>query len=116
MIRIEATVAPQSLPAVKDVLEELGGSGMTVTAVRSNLINATDWSHYRGVVNRRDGWLPAAFRVEIVLPADRAEDALARLADAIAHSPHPEGRILAMPMVGVTRIRTGETSEAAVAW
>jgi nitrogen regulatory protein PII len=115
MMRIEATIAPQTLPDVIEAVNELGGSGMTVTAVRSNLVGSLDWARYRANVQRRDFWLPAAFVVEVVLPEARLEEGIERLRSAISHSESGDGRILAAPLCGATRIRTGETGEDAVA-
>ena len=74
---IKAIIRPNKLEEVKDALTKLGISGMTVTEVRGHGRQKGHSEVYRGVEYKVD--LLPKFKIEMVVPEDRAEEMVRKL-------------------------------------
>lgn len=112
MKRIECIIRPVRFEAVKEALNDLGISGMTVTDVRGFGRQQGHTEKYRGstyVVN-----LLPKIKVEIVVPDERVEEVVSAILEAARTGEIGDGKIFIAPVEEVVRIRTGERGEAAL--
>ena len=112
MKKIEAIIKPFKLDEVKEALQEVGVSGITVTEAKGFGRQKGHTELYRGAEYVVD-FLPK-IKLEMVVP-----DALAdRTIEAVAKAAHSgrigDGKIFVSSIERAVRIRTGETDEDAV--
>jgi nitrogen regulatory protein P-II 1 len=109
---IIAIIKPHKLDAVKEALNEVGVSGMTVTEARGFGRQGGHTETYRGAEYQID-FVPKV-KVEILCDSDDTD----KVADAIARSAQTgkigDGKIWLLPVDRVIRIRTGEEGADAV--
>ena len=109
---IIAVIKPFKLDDVREALNRLGVSGMTVSEVKGYGRQKGHTEIYRGaeyVVN----FLPKV-RIEVAVPADLADKVVAALKDAARTGQIGDGKIFVMPIDHAVRIRTGETDSDAL--
>lgn len=111
MVKIEATLTPQTLQTVVEALQDLGCTGLTVFEARTDSRSGRGSLTYRGSFQLL---LSPAMRLEVVLPKRRLEEALEIIARAAREPLAPDGGILVSPVSGAVRIRTGEVGEDAL--
>ncbi|MDR0771090.1 MAG: P-II family nitrogen regulator [Burkholderiales bacterium] len=112
MKRIEAIIKPFKLDEVREVLSELGVSGMTVTEVKGFGRQKGHTELYRGAEYAID-FLPK-IKVEVVLPEALVERAIEAIVRVARTGKIGDGKIFVMPVEQVVRIRTGEEGETAL--
>lgn len=112
MKKIEAIVKPFKLDAVKDLLAELGISGMTVSEIKGYGRQKGHREVYRGAEYQIE--FNAKVKLEIVLADDQVEKVVASIREASNTDKIGDGKIFVMPVDDVIRIRTGESGESAV--
>ena len=112
MQKIEAIIRPMRLDQVKQALEDLGITGMTVTDVRGYGHQRGHTERYRGntyVVN-----LLPKIKLELVV-TDRMADAVVEAVEEAARTGEiGDGKIFRYPVERAIRIRTGDEGEAAL--
>jgi nitrogen regulatory protein PII len=112
MKMIVAIIKPFKLSDVKEALEEIGVSRMTVTEAKGFGRQKGHAEIYRGSEYRVD-FLPK-IRIEIAVE----DSMMKRVVDAIAEAARTDsigdGKIFALPIEYVQRIRTGEEGEDAL--
>ncbi len=112
MKKIEAIIKPFKLDDVKEALQEIGLSGMTVVDVRGFGRQKGHTELYRGAEYVVD-FLPKV-KIELVVNDDRAAAAV----EAIRNSAHSgrigDGKIFILPVEDALRIRTGESGRDAI--
>jgi nitrogen regulatory protein P-II 2 len=107
-----AIIKPFKLNDVREAVGELGISGMTVTEVRGYGRQKGHTEIYRGseyTVN----FLPKV-RVEIAVPTERVDKAVAAIAAAARTGQIGDGKIFVTALDHAVRIRTGETDSDAL--
>ena len=112
MIKIEAVIRPTRLDAVKEALEDVGVSGMTVTDVRGYGRQRGHTEKYRGntyVVN-----LLPKIKIEVVVPDSRADAAMGAIETAAHTGEIGDGKIFTANVERAIRIRTGEEGDSAL--
>lgn len=112
MKKIEAIIKPFKLDDVREVLTEMGISGMTVSEVKGFGRQKGHTEVYRGAEYAVD-FLPKV-KVEVVLADDMVERAVEAIIEVARSGKIGDGKIFVLPVEEVIRIRTGEVSEAAV--
>lgn len=112
MKKIEAIIKPFKLDDVREALTEMGIAGMTVTEVKGFGRQRGHTEVYRGAEYAVD-FLPKV-KLEIVLADDLVERAVETIVETARSGKIGDGKIFILPVEEVIRIRTGETSEAAV--
>lgn len=109
---IIAIIKPHKLDAVKEALNEVGVSGMTVTEARGFGRQGGHTETYRGAEYQID-FVPK-IKIEIVCDSGDTD----KVADAIARSAQTgkigDGKIWLLPVDRAIRIRTGEEGSDAV--
>ena len=112
MKKIEAIVKPFKLDEVRESLSEVGITGLTVTEVKGCGRQKGHTELYRGAEYVVD-FLPK-IKVEVVVTDDLVDAAVEAIVKAAHTGKIGDGKIFVMPVEQVTRIRTGETNEAAI--
>lgn len=112
MKKIEAIIKPFKLEEVKEALSALGIEGMTVTEVKGFGRQKGHTEIYRGSEYTVD-FLPK-MKVEIVIPDERAADAIEAIVKAAKTGKIGDGKVFVTAIEQAVRIRTGETGDQAV--
>ena len=110
--KIEAIIKPFKLDEVKDALNEIGVTGMTITEVKGFGRQRGHTEIYRGAEYQVD-FIPK-IKMEIVLEAELVDKVVALIAQQANTGKIGDGKVFVLPVDGVTRIRTGETGKEAV--
>ena len=112
MKKIEAIIKPFKLDEVKDSLQEAGVEGITVTEAKGFGRQKGHTELYRGAEYVVD-FLPK-LKLEVIV----ADSILEQAVEAIKKSAHTgrigDGKIFVTNIEQATRIRTGETGDAAI--
>ena len=112
MKKIEAVIKPFKLDEVKDELNKIGVSGLTVSEVKGYGRQKGHTELYRGAEYAID-FLPK-IKVELVITDDLVNDVI----DVIKKKAHTgrigDGKIFNSSIEEVVRIRTGETGKNAI--
>jgi len=112
MKKIETIIKPFKLDEVKDALNEIGITGMTINEVKGFGRQRGHKEIYRGAEYQVD-FVPKV-KIEVVVPADQADKVVATIADSAKTGKIGDGKIFVFPAERAIRIRTGETGVAAV--
>ena len=112
MKKIEAVIKPFKLDAVKDALNAIGISGMTIYEARGFGRQKGHKEVYRGA-EYEVGFIPK-LKLDIVVDDAMADHVVDVIQQTACTHKIGDGKIFVLPMEGVTRIRTGETGTAAV--
>jgi nitrogen regulatory protein PII len=106
---IKAIVRPNKVDDVKDALGRVGLPGMTVTEVRGHGKQKGHTAIYRG--KEYDVSLLPKMEIEVVVPDNLVDDAVAAIITAARTGEIGDGRVFVIPVEQSYRIRTGERSE-----
>jgi nitrogen regulatory protein P-II 1 len=112
MKKIEAIIQPHKLDDVKAALAEIGIDGMTIFEGRGHGRQKGHSEVYRGVEYKVD--LLPKFKIEMVVPEDRAEEVVRKLMEAARTGKLGDGKIFVSDIADAYRIRTGDWGEAAL--
>ncbi len=112
MKKIEAIIKPFKLDEVREVLSELGCTGLTVTEVKGFGRQKGHTELYRGAEYTVD-FLPKV-KVEVILADAMVDKAIDAIIKAARTGKIGDGKIFVTDVSQVVRIRTGETGEDAV--
>ncbi len=112
MKKIEAIIKPFKLEEVKDALSEIGIEGMTVSEVKGFGRQKGHTEIYRGSEYKVD-FLPK-IKIEIVLPDNRVEAAVAAIVGAAKTGKIGDGKVFVANVEEIIRIRTDEKGDAAI--
>jgi len=112
MKKIEAIIKPFKLTEVKDALNEVGITGMTVTEVKGFGRQKGHTEIYRGSEYTVD-FLPK-IKIEIVLPDAQIKQAVEVITKGARTGKIGDGKIFVLPVDTAIRIRTDEQGDAAV--
>lgn len=103
---IKSIIRPNKVDEVKEAVEKLGLSGMTVTEVRGHGTQKGHTAIYRGQ-EYRVSLLPK-IEVEIVVPDAGVDETVNAITRVAGTSEIGDGRVFVMPVEQSYRIRTGE--------
>ena len=112
MKKIEAIIKPFKLDDMREALTDIGITGMTVTEVKGFGRQKGHTEIYRGAEYAVD-FLPK-IKLELVLSDDQVERAVEVIIEAARSGKIGDGKIFVLPVEEAIRIRTGETSDAAI--
>ena len=112
MKKIEAIIKPFKLEEVKEALEEVGVSGMTVSEVKGFGRQKGHTEIYRGSEYTVD-FLPKV-KVEIVIADDHSDAAVAAIVRSAKTGKIGDGKVFVSKIDEAVRIRTEEKGEGAV--
>ncbi|MFO1377175.1 MAG: P-II family nitrogen regulator [Steroidobacteraceae bacterium] len=109
---ITAIIKPFKLDDVREVLSELGVSGMTVTEVRGFGRQKGHTELYRGAEYTVE-FLPKS-QVQVAVRDDMVEAAIDAILGAARTGKVGDGKVFVTPIEHTVRIRTGEADDAAL--
>lgn len=112
MKKIEAVIQPFKLEDVKEALKAIGIDGMTVLEVRGHGRQKGHKEVYRGQEYEVD--LLPKVKLEMVVPAARADEVIRALAGAARTGKIGDGKIFVSEVAEAIRIRNDERGEAAL--
>ena len=112
MKKIEAIIKPFKLDEVKEALQEVGVSGITVTEAKGFGRQKGHTELYRGAEYVVD-FLPKV-KVEVVVADNQADRVVEAIAAAAQTGRIGDGKIFVMSVDRAIRIRTGERDEDAL--
>lgn len=112
MKKIEAIIKPFKLDEVKEVLQEIGITGMTVTEVKGFGRQKGHKEIYRGAEYEID--FVNKVKMEIVIPDAILEKTLAAIQDTAQTGTIGDGKLFVYNVEDAVRIRTGQRGEEAI--
>jgi len=112
MKKIEAVVQPFKLEEVKEALKGIGIDGMTITEVRGHGRQKGHKEVYRGQEYNVD--LLPKVKVEMVVPAARADEVIRTLVAAARTGNIGDGKIFVFDVSDAIRIRNEDRGESAL--
>jgi nitrogen regulatory protein PII len=107
---IKTIVRPNKVDEVKDALEKLNISGLTVTEVRGHGKQKGHTAIYRG--KEYNVSLLPKMQVETVVADEVVEEAVKAIIQAARTGEIGDGRVFVLPVAQSYRIRTGESDGA----
>jgi nitrogen regulatory protein PII len=112
MKKIEAIIKPFKLDDVKDALNEIGISGMTLSEVKGYGRQKGHKEIYRGAEYVVD-FIPKV-KLEIIVNASQVDEVVERIRQAAMTGKIGDGKIFVLPVEEVVRVRTGEKGTEAI--
>jgi nitrogen regulatory protein P-II 1 len=112
MTKIEAIIQPSRLDDVKEALQGIGISGLTVWEVRGHGRQKGHTEVYRG--NEYSVDLLPKVKIEIVVPSNLVESAVAAIIKSARTGKIGDGKIFLAKLDDAIRIRNDERGEAAL--
>ena len=107
---IKSIVRPNKVDDVREALEKLNVSGMTVTDVRGHGRQKGHTAMYRG--REYSVSLLPKVEIEVVVPDDSVEEVIAAIIHAARTGEIGDGRVFVLPVEQGYNIRTGERDMA----
>jgi nitrogen regulatory protein P-II 1 len=112
MKKIEAIIKPFKLDEVKEALQEVGVTGITVTEAKGFGRQKGHTELYRGAEYVVD-FLPKV-KIEVVLPSEMVDAAVEAIQKSARTGRIGDGKIFIFDVAEAIRIRTGETGADAI--
>ncbi|OQX18034.1 MAG: transcriptional regulator [Desulfobulbaceae bacterium A2] len=112
MKKIEAIIKPFKLDEVKDALNDMGITGMTISEVKGYGRQKGHKEVYRGAEYVVD-FIPKV-KIEVVVDDPMVEKAVGAIQQAARTGKIGDGKIFILPVDDVLRVRTGERGTEAV--
>ena len=109
---ITANIKPFKLEEVRESLDKIGITGMTITEVKGFGRQKGHTELYRGAEYVID-FLPK-IKVEIAVSLDQLENVVTAISKSASTGKIGDGKIFITSLDQVIRIRTGETDESAI--
>jgi nitrogen regulatory protein PII len=109
---VVAIIQPHRIENVRQALTEIGLNGLTVTEVRGYGRQKGHTEIYRGA-EYTISFMPK-LKIEVALSDDRVDDAIAAITKSARTGKIGDGKIFVLELLGVQRVRTGETGEDAL--
>ena len=106
-----AVIKPFKLTEVREALGALGVAGMTVSEVKGFGRQKGQTEIYRGA-EYTTNLLPKV-KIEIAISDDMAAQVVETIQHAAGSGAIGDGKVFVLDLAGATRIRTGETGDAA---
>ncbi len=112
MVKIEAIIKPFLLEQVKEALNTIGVTGLTVTEVRGFGRQKGHREIYRGAEYLVE--FQPKIKIETVISQERTEEVVETILKAARTGKIGDGKIFVYPLTQVIRIRTGERGKTAI--
>jgi len=112
MTKIEAIIKPYTLEKVRDALEAVGVTGMTIYEVKGFGRQKGYNEIYRGAEYTVD-FLPK-LKLETIVPDKETDKVVDAIVEAANTGKIGDGKIFTYPISRAIRIRTGEKDETAL--
>jgi nitrogen regulatory protein PII len=109
---VTAVIRPHSLDAVKEALEGIGVTGITITEVKGFGRQGGHTETYRGAEYTVE-FIPK-IKLEAIVPGTLAPEVVSTIASAAGSGKIGDGKIWSLPLDSLLRIRTGEQGDDAI--
>ncbi len=109
---VTAIIKPFKLDDIKEALEAIGVTGMTVSEASGFGRQGGHTEVYRGA--EYTVTLVPKVRVEVLIEDDRAEEVIGAIVAAAQTGKIGDGKVWAVPVETVVRVRTGERGAEAL--
>ena len=109
---VVAIIQPHRIEKVRQALTEIGLNGLTVTEVRGYGRQKGHTEIYRGA-EYTISFMPK-LKIEVALSDDRVDDAISAITKSARTGKIGDGKIFVLDLLGVQRVRTGETGDDAL--
>jgi nitrogen regulatory protein P-II 1 len=109
---LKCIVRPNKVDEVKDALERISVSGMTVTEVRGHGRQKGHTEVYRGMEYKVD--LLPKVKIEMVVADARSEEVIKTLTEAARTGKIGDGKIFVFDVADAIRIRNDDRGDAAL--
>jgi nitrogen regulatory protein PII len=103
---IKSIIRPNKVEDVREALEKIGASGLTITEVRGHGKQKGHTAIYRG--KEYNVSLLPKMQVEVVVSDSMADDAVKAIVESAKTGEIGDGRVFVLPVGETYRIRTGE--------
>ena len=112
MKKIETIIKPFKLDDVKDALNRIGVSGMTISEVKGFGRQRGHKEIYRGAEYQTD-FIPKV-KIDLVVDADLTDKVVSTITEVANTGSVGDGKIFITSIEGAYRIRTGESGQDAI--
>jgi nitrogen regulatory protein PII len=112
MKKVEGIIRPHLLEALKNALQEVGVTGMTVTEVKGFGRQKGQTETYRGTEYRVE-FVPKV-KVEVAVTEVLVAPVMETILEVARTGKFGDGKVFVSPLDDVARIRTGEHGESAL--
>jgi nitrogen regulatory protein PII len=112
MKKIEAVIKPFKLDDVKEALNKIGVTGMTITEVKGFGRQRGHKEVYRGAEYQVD-FVPK-IKLDIVVETSMVDKVIAAISENAKTGKIGDGKIFVLPLEEAIRIRTGESGKTAI--
>jgi len=112
MKKIEAIIKPFKLDDVKEALNEIGVTGMTISEVKGYGRQKGHKEIYRGAEYVVD-FIPKV-KLEIIVDASKADQVVEKIRESAYTGKIGDGKIFVLSVDEVVRVRTGERGKDAI--
>ena len=112
MKKIEMIVRPEKMEHVKEIVEECGAGGLTVSQVMGAGAQKGKTEHYRGAEMYIT--LLHKIKIEVVVPDSLVECVVTKVSEGIRTGEVGDGKIFVIPIDDAIRVRTGESGDTAL--
>ncbi len=112
MKKVEAIIKPFKLDDVKDALNEIGITGMTISEVKGYGRQKGHKEIYRGAEYVVD-FIPKV-KLEIIVEAEKVSQVVEKIRESAHTGKIGDGKIFVLPVEEVIRVRTGERDKDAI--
>lgn len=109
---VTAIIKRSRLTPVREALDSIGVTGLTVYEVNGYGRQGGQTETYRGVEYKLD--FVQKTRLDMVVPTDKVEQVLDTVAEAARTGNIGDGKMWVVDLARVVRIRTGEEGESAI--
>ncbi len=109
---VVAIIQPHRIENVRQALTDIGLNGLTVTEVRGYGRQKGHTEIYRGA-EYTISFMPK-LKIEVALSDDRVDDAISTITKSARTGKIGDGKIFVLDLLGVQRVRTGETGDDAL--
>ena len=112
MNKIQAIIKPFKLDDVKDALNKIGVTGMTINEVKGFGRQRGHKEIYRGAEYQVD-FVPKV-QIDVVVDSSLVNQVVEAISESANTGKIGDGKIFVLPVSEAIRIRTGETGENAI--
>ena len=112
MKKVEAIIRQEKVPVVRQALEELGLTGLTITQVLGHGAQKGITQQWKGNTYRVD--LLPKVKLDMVVRDAMVEPVLKAIMDAARTGEVGDGKVFVSAVEDILRVRTGERGEVAV--
>ena len=112
MKKIEAIIKPFKLDDVKDALNQIGITGMTMNDVKGYGSHKGHVEIYRGAEYLVD--FITKVKIGIIVASEKVDEVVETIISAARTGKIGDGKIFILPVDDVIRVRTGETGSDAI--